>query len=58
MAVARAVSALLAASGFPVVTRFSGADLDRLVASAGFEIVEARDFAGLLPCRLVVAREA
>lgn len=54
--VARTVSALLAATGFPVVTRFRGPDVDALVTAAGFEVVDARSFEGLLPVRFVVAR--
>ena len=43
------VSRVLGLSGFPVVTRFSDQQLDTLVSESGFEVVEARWFAGVLP---------
>jgi ubiquinone/menaquinone biosynthesis C-methylase UbiE len=50
------VSRVLGLSGFPVVTRFRGRQLDMLVSESGFEVVEARWFGGLLPIRFVAAR--
>ena len=55
-AVANGVSRVLGLSGFPVVTRFRGQQLDTLVSESGFEIVDARWFSGLLPIRFVAAR--
>lgn len=53
---ARFVSSLLSRSGFPVVTRFEGADLDALVTSGGFRVEEASTVPGLLPIRFLAAR--
>ncbi|MBI2898865.1 MAG: class I SAM-dependent methyltransferase [Planctomycetes bacterium] len=54
---ARAVSRLLALSGFPIVTRFSGNALPRLVESRGFRVVLRDRIAGILPIHAVVARK-
>lgn len=53
---ANVVSRILKLSGFPVVTRFAGEQLDALVSKCGFQIVEARWFAGILPIRFVSAK--
>ena len=53
---ANVVSRLLGLSGFPVVTRFRGQQLDTLLAESGFEVVDGRWFAGVLPIRFVAAR--
>ena len=53
---AQVVSRVLGLSGFRVVTRFRGLELDELVTASGFEVVEARWFAGILPIRFVAAR--
>ncbi len=42
-------------TGFRVVTRFGGDELDTLVTEAGFEVQDARWFPGLLPLRYVEA---
>jgi phosphatidylethanolamine/phosphatidyl-N-methylethanolamine N-methyltransferase len=54
---ARLVSRLLALTGFPVVTRFSGRSLARLVRGQGFELASEDIVPGLLPIRYVVARK-
>lgn len=53
---ARCTSRALRLTGFPVVTRFVGPELDALVQSCGFDVVESRWFTGLMPIRSVVAR--
>lgn len=53
---ARCTSRALRLTGFPVVTRFAGPDLDVLAEHNGFDMVESRWFTGLLPIRSVLAR--
>ena len=53
--VAQAVSRLLALARFPVVSRFRGDDLRRLIEGRGFEIRREALVAGTLPVRYVVA---
>jgi phosphatidylethanolamine/phosphatidyl-N-methylethanolamine N-methyltransferase len=53
--VAQLVSRMLGLTGFPVVTRFRGCQLDNMVAGVGFELVEARWISGVLPVRFLVA---
>jgi len=53
--VAQGVSRVIGLTGFPIVTRFVGEDLDELVTEAGFEVRDARTYAGLLPIRFVAA---
>jgi len=55
---AKITSAALGLNGFPVVTRFRDDQLDTLVSEAGFQVVDARWFAGILPIRFVAARMA
>ncbi len=53
---AHTTSRLLGMTGFPVVSRFRDEQVDALVAEAGFPVIEARWFEGLLPIRFVRAR--
>ena len=53
--IAAATSRLLELTGFPIVTRFKGSELEQLITGEGFSIQEAQWFSGLLPVRLVVA---
>jgi len=53
---ARLVSSLLSRTGFPVVTRFEGPDLDALISTHGFLVEEAVTAPGLLPIRSLRAR--
>lgn len=55
---ARWVSRLLAARGFPVVTRFSGTDLSTLVKACGFVTIDEASIPGILPVRYLLARRA
>lgn len=54
--VASGVSRLLGVTGFPVMSRFKDEGLDALIASAGFEVMDARWSSGLLPLRYIEAR--
>lgn len=55
---ARGVSRLLGASGFPIATRFSDNSLLNLIEQNGFAVVKRSNFAGLLPLALLAARPA
>lgn len=55
--IAHGVSRLLALSGFPIVTRFSGNALPRLIESQGFRIVLRDRIPGILPIHGVMARK-
>ena len=46
---------MLATTGFPVVTRFEGEDLDALVGETGFVCQQTCWFNGLLPIRFLSA---
>ena len=54
--IAHGVSRLLGLAGFPVVSRFRGHDLRRLIEGRGFEISREALVGGVLPVRYVVAR--
>jgi len=53
--VSRGVSRALSLSGFPIMTRFTGASLRELVQQSGFALASDETFAGVLPIHLVVA---
>lgn len=53
---ARIASRVLGLSGFAVVTRFRGEQLETLVSDADFEVLDSRWFAGTLPIQLVVGQ--
>jgi phosphatidylethanolamine/phosphatidyl-N-methylethanolamine N-methyltransferase len=55
--VSRAVSRLLASTGFPGERRLTRASLDDAVRAAGFELVESTTLPGLLPIGFVAARK-
>lgn len=57
-ALARGVSRLLSATGFPIVSRFTAAELRDLVARNGFCAGDCEVFPGLLPIGLVIGRRA
>lgn len=54
--IAHSVSRVLALAGFPVVTRFSGDGVGRLVEAEGLHVQERQRYPGLLPLWLIVAR--
>ena len=53
---ARIASRVLGLSGFAVVTRFRGEQLETLVSDADFKVLDSRWFAGILPIHLVVGQ--
>jgi ubiquinone/menaquinone biosynthesis C-methylase UbiE len=54
--IAHGVSRLLGLAGFPVVSRFRGDGLQRLIEERRFEISREALVGGVLPVRYVVAR--
>jgi len=56
-ALAQIVSRLLGLTGFPIVTRFRGQELDGLIEGAGFQLLDAHWYQGLLPIRYIAARD-
>ncbi|MEQ9814069.1 MAG: class I SAM-dependent methyltransferase, partial [Azospirillaceae bacterium] len=51
------IGAMRALGRAPYVAFFTAADLDRMVAAAGFDIVEAEDIPPGAPTRFIVARK-